>query len=213
MGLIQCRGIIDALAALLTGKGVDHQVRRADQPGLHRGRRLDRQQFLHQWCIQAAAKVGEHFREHNMRLGTIDLDLSDPTGSPSPPSRFAIGYRSVHRSSPTHVSGVPTPTAPVSRRADVHAWYVWGSAGRTSGPRPRPGPPTEPSRPIGEWDVCQGRSLPPAGAVLGPSANAEGSGRAAWLGSPERGRKRASAYDDPIHGTIPFRGNKLVVTM
>jgi hypothetical protein len=34
--------IIDALAALLTGTGVDHQVRRADQPVLHRGRGQER---------------------------------------------------------------------------------------------------------------------------------------------------------------------------
>jgi hypothetical protein len=55
-------------------------MRRADQTVLHRGRRLDRQQFLHQWGIEATAKVGEPFREHNMRSGAIHLDRSDPTG-------------------------------------------------------------------------------------------------------------------------------------
>jgi hypothetical protein len=79
-GLIQGRRIIDALAPLLTRKGVDHQVRRADQTVLHRGRRLDRQEFLHQWGIETTANVGEHFREHNMLLGAIHLDLADPTG-------------------------------------------------------------------------------------------------------------------------------------
>jgi hypothetical protein len=68
------------LAPLLTRKGVDHQVRWADQPVLHRGRRLDRQEFLHQWGIEMTAKVGKYFREHKMLLGAIHLDLSDPTG-------------------------------------------------------------------------------------------------------------------------------------
>ena len=80
MGLIQGGRIIDAWAALLTGKGVDHPVGRADSPVLHRGRLLDRQQFLHQWLIEATAKLGEHVREHERRLGAIHLDLSDPTG-------------------------------------------------------------------------------------------------------------------------------------
>ena len=71
---------MDAWAALLTGKGVDHQVRRADQTVRHRGRRLDRQPFLPQWRVQTAAKVGQHFWKHNMLLGAIHLHLCDPTG-------------------------------------------------------------------------------------------------------------------------------------
>jgi hypothetical protein len=74
------RRLIDALAPLLAGKGVDHQMRRADQTILHCGRRLDRQQFLQQWGIAATAKVGKPFREHKMLLGAIHLDLSNPTG-------------------------------------------------------------------------------------------------------------------------------------
>ena len=80
MSLIQRGRVIDALAALLAGKGVDHQVRRADQTVLHRGRRLDRQQFRHQRFIEATAKLGEHVREHKMVLGSIHLDRCDPTG-------------------------------------------------------------------------------------------------------------------------------------
>jgi hypothetical protein len=80
LGLIQGRGIIDAWAALLTGTGVDHQVRRADQPLLHGGRRLDCQPFRHQWRVQTAANVGEHFWKHNMRLGAIHLHRGDSTG-------------------------------------------------------------------------------------------------------------------------------------
>ena len=71
---------MDALAALLTGKGVDHQVRRADQPVLHRRRRLDRQEFLHQWGVQTAAKLHQHCRAHKMLLGTSPLALSDSAG-------------------------------------------------------------------------------------------------------------------------------------
>ena len=97
MGLIQGGRIIDALAALLTGKGVDHQVRRADQPVLHRGRRLDRQEFLHQRGIEPTAKLGEHFWQHNMRLDSIHLDLGDPAGihhgqvGPQPATDLFIG--------------------------------------------------------------------------------------------------------------------------
>jgi len=71
---------MDAWAALLTRQGGDHQVRRADQTVLHRGCRLDGQEFLHQWRVQTAPKVGEHLREHTMLLEAIHLDLSDPTG-------------------------------------------------------------------------------------------------------------------------------------
>ena len=78
-GLIPRGRSIDAWATLCTGKGVDHSVGRAHQPVLHRGRRLDRQPFLHQWCIQAAAKLGEHFWKYKMCLGAIHLDRSDPT--------------------------------------------------------------------------------------------------------------------------------------
>ena len=69
-----------AWAALLTGTGVDHEVRGADQTVLHRGGRLDRQQCLHPWGVQTAAKLRQHFREHNLRLGTIHVDLADPAG-------------------------------------------------------------------------------------------------------------------------------------
>jgi hypothetical protein len=96
-GLIQGRGIIDALAPLLTRKGVDHQVRRADQTVLHGGRGLDGHQFLHQWRIQTAAKLGEDFGEHKMRLRAIHLDLPDPTGvhhrqvGPQPATDLFVG--------------------------------------------------------------------------------------------------------------------------
>ena len=71
---------MNPLAPLLTRQGVDDQGRWADQACLHRGRRLDRAQCLHQRRIPTAPKLGEHFREHDMRLGAIRLDLGDPTG-------------------------------------------------------------------------------------------------------------------------------------
>jgi len=71
---------MDAWAPLRTRKGVHHQVGRAHQPGLHRGRRLDRQPCLHQWGIETTATRGEHFRQHNMLLGAIPLDRAEPTG-------------------------------------------------------------------------------------------------------------------------------------
>ena len=81
MGGFRQRGrIIDAWAALLTGTGVDHEGRRADQPVLHGRRRLDRQQLGDPRLVEPTAKLGEPFREDNMRLGAIHLDLADPTG-------------------------------------------------------------------------------------------------------------------------------------
>jgi len=71
---------MDALAPLLTGNGVDHQVRRAHQAFLHGRGGLDGQPFLHQWRVQTAPNVGEHFWQHNMLLGSIHLDLCDPAG-------------------------------------------------------------------------------------------------------------------------------------
>jgi hypothetical protein len=71
---------MDALAALLTRKSVDHHVRRADQTSLHRACSLDREQFFHQGLVETAATLGEPFREHKMLLGALYLDLHDPPG-------------------------------------------------------------------------------------------------------------------------------------
>ena len=86
-----------AWAARLPGNGVDHEGRGADQTVRPRGGRLERQPFLHQWGVQTAAKLRQHFWEHNMRLGTIPLDLSDPAGihhrqvGPHPATDLLIG--------------------------------------------------------------------------------------------------------------------------
>jgi hypothetical protein len=73
---------MDTLAARRTGNGIDHHVGRADQTVRHGAGCLDRQQFRHHRCIEATAKRGEHFWEHTMVLGSIDLDRGDPTGIP-----------------------------------------------------------------------------------------------------------------------------------
>jgi hypothetical protein len=97
LGLIQRGRVIDAWAPLLTGKGIDHQVRRADQSVLHRSRRLDRQQFRHQGLIEPTAKLGQPFRQHKVLLGAIHLDLPDPTGihhgqvRPQPDTDLLVG--------------------------------------------------------------------------------------------------------------------------
>ena len=76
--LIQGRGIIDSLAALLAGKGIDHQMRRAHQACVHRRSRLERQEFVHQGRIEATSELGQHLGEYEMSLGPLNLDLPQP---------------------------------------------------------------------------------------------------------------------------------------
>ena len=71
---------MDAVAALRTGKRIDHHGRRAHQAFLHGSGGLDGSQFRHQWRIQPAAKLGEPFREHQVLLRAIHLDLRNPPG-------------------------------------------------------------------------------------------------------------------------------------
>ena len=68
------------MAALLTGKGIDHQMRGADQALLYGRGGLDRQQFVHQRRVDPTAELGQHLGEHEMLLGAIGLDLRDPAG-------------------------------------------------------------------------------------------------------------------------------------
>ena len=68
------------MAALLTGKGIDHQMRRAHQALLHGRGGLERQQFVHQGRVDPAAELGQHLGEHEMPLGALDLDLPNPAG-------------------------------------------------------------------------------------------------------------------------------------
>lgn len=98
-------------APLRTRKGVDDQVRWADQACLQRGRRLDGQPCLHQRRRETAAKLGTYLGEHTMPLGAIHLDLSDPTGihhghvGPQPTTDLCIGtgqlmFQELQRSQP-----------------------------------------------------------------------------------------------------------------
>ena len=76
MGLVQRRGIRDALTALLRGKGIDKQMGRADKPRLHGGSRLDRYEVVHQVLIHATTELGQRFRQDKMGLRMIRLDLA-----------------------------------------------------------------------------------------------------------------------------------------
>ena len=76
--LIQGRRIIDPLAALLAGKGIDYQMRRAHQALLHGRGGLERQEFVHQGRVEATAELDQHLWEHEIPLGPLNLDLRDP---------------------------------------------------------------------------------------------------------------------------------------
>jgi hypothetical protein len=73
-------GIGDALAALVHRKGLDEEVRRADQPLLHGSRDVDGEQFVHQGCIKTLAKLDQRFGPHNMLLRAVPLDSLNATG-------------------------------------------------------------------------------------------------------------------------------------
>ena len=70
--------VIDPLASLRTGKRIDHHVCGADETCLHRRRGLDGEEFMHQGLINAAAKLGEDFRQDEMPLESIDMDVGNP---------------------------------------------------------------------------------------------------------------------------------------
>jgi hypothetical protein len=76
--LIQRRRIIDSLAALLAGKGIDYQVRGTHQALLYGRRGLEGQQFVHQGGVEATTKLGKYLGEHEVPLGALDPDLPNP---------------------------------------------------------------------------------------------------------------------------------------
>ena len=76
--LVPGRGIRDPVAAWLTGKGIDHQVRRAHQPGVHGRGGLERQEFVHQRRVNTAAKLGHALGQHELPWGAVDLDVPNP---------------------------------------------------------------------------------------------------------------------------------------
>ena len=80
MSLVQGGGIGDALTALFRGKGIDEEMRWADQALLHRGSGLDSQQFIHQGLVEAAAKLGQGFGQDKVLLRTIEMYFCEATG-------------------------------------------------------------------------------------------------------------------------------------
>ena len=94
MGLVQRRGIRDALTALLRGKGIDKQMGRADKPRLHGGSRLDRYEVLHQVLINAMPELRQRFGQDKMGLRVIRLDLTQATG---------VHHRHIGAQAVTHV--------------------------------------------------------------------------------------------------------------
>jgi hypothetical protein len=210
---MQGRGIINTLAPRLTRKGIDDHVRRADKTVLHGTGGLDREQFLHQWRLQTAAKVGEDFREHKMLLRAIHLDLSDPAGvhhrqvGPQPATDLFVRagqlmFQQLQRQQDPRRDGWPSTR---------------GGFGEALGERAikgcDPGPPRETCRPIGGGDAFRGRSLPPGGMVPVRSASAGGIVRAASLALLIGGRREPQHTTIRYPGQSPRGGNKLVVTI
>ena len=74
--LLQCGSIRDALAALFARKGIDDEMRWADQPLFHRGGRLHGEALIHERFINTATKLTEGLGEHNVGLRRIDLILA-----------------------------------------------------------------------------------------------------------------------------------------
>ena len=77
-----CTGgdIGDALAALFRGKGIEEQMRRADQALVHSGGGLDGQQLIHQGFVNSAAKLRQRFGQDKVILRTLELNFSEVTG-------------------------------------------------------------------------------------------------------------------------------------
>jgi hypothetical protein len=67
------------LAPLFRREGIHKEVRRADQPLVHRGSGLDGQECIHQGFVNALAKLGQGFGQHKMLLCTVPLEGLDAT--------------------------------------------------------------------------------------------------------------------------------------
>ena len=78
--LIQGGGIGDPLAPLCTREGVDDEMGWADKTFVHRRRRLESDQLIHEGFVHAAAKLAERLGSHKVGLRGIDLIVSEATG-------------------------------------------------------------------------------------------------------------------------------------
>ena len=79
MSLVKGGGIGDALAALFRGKGIDEEMRWADQALVHRGGGLESQQLIYQGIVNTAAKLRQGFGQDKVRLRTIELHCIEAT--------------------------------------------------------------------------------------------------------------------------------------
>jgi len=94
LGLVQRRGIGDALTPVLRGEGIDEQMGRTDEPLLHGGGRLDHSQVVHQVLIDAAPELDQRFGQDKMGLRVVRLDLAQATG---------VHHRHIGAQAVTHV--------------------------------------------------------------------------------------------------------------
>jgi len=76
---IERRGIGNALRALFTWKGIDDEVRRADQSLVHGPSGLEGDERIHEGLVKAAAKLAERGGEHEMGLRRIEVVLPQAT--------------------------------------------------------------------------------------------------------------------------------------
>jgi hypothetical protein len=77
--LVQSGRIRDALAALFRGKGIDEEMRWADQALVHRGGSLDSQQLIYQRGVHTAAKLCQGFGQDKVLLRAIELHFVEAT--------------------------------------------------------------------------------------------------------------------------------------
>ncbi len=80
LSLRQRRGIGDALAALLTRKGIDDEMGRADQTFIHGGGGLAGHELLPQRFVSTAAKLAQRLGEPKVRWRGIARIRSQATG-------------------------------------------------------------------------------------------------------------------------------------
>lgn len=77
--LVQGGCIRDALAALFSGKGIDEEMRGANQALVHSRSGLDSQQLIHQGVVQTTAKLRQGFGQDKVLLRTIELHFVEAT--------------------------------------------------------------------------------------------------------------------------------------
>ena len=82
MRFIQCGGIGDPLAALLTWEGIEDKMRGADKALLHRSGCLDGNQRIHECFVDTTTKLAEGLRQPQVGWRGIDWVLAQPPRLP-----------------------------------------------------------------------------------------------------------------------------------